>query len=370
MPSLSSTKYGQLSWLETFGMFASVIPLPISIIWSVVTSAYASYNKTRSLKRIASDTIMRHMLGRLSVPQLQAIVGTTMTAYEKFCRANNLPLIIDELGEDARLLWLGPKRLEHVVLYIHGGGFILAPGDTALEFWRRSQQELNKQNIEVSIVMLNYSLIPDASFPTPLRQAALAIEFLITAGVKPQNLQLVGDSAGGNLVLQVLSHMLHPLGSVPEIRLATPLRGILLISPWTTLSATNKPLSSYTENEGRDCVTQRIFSRWGALVLADVVQADRPFVEAVHAPDTWFEGADTLVERVLITGGGLEVLRDDIIAVGQSFQRHHRGAELVVQEDGIHDDMFNELAVNERKCSLTPLIIGWLATGFRTDNTN
>ncbi|KAJ7671751.1 hypothetical protein B0H17DRAFT_194330 [Mycena rosella] len=58
-----------------------------------------------------------------------------------------------------------------------------------------------------------------ANFPTPLDQARLALEFLIAAGVKPANLQITGDSAGGKLVLQLFSQMLHPRSDVPEIHL-------------------------------------------------------------------------------------------------------------------------------------------------------
>jgi len=348
-------------------MVAALIPLPVVLLWSVVTTAYASYNSERSLKRITGDQALRYVVSRLSVPQLQSTFGSTLGTYEKWAETSKLPPTVDELGEGARLLWIGPKRLGRVVLFLHGGGFVLPPGDFALKFWRYVQLELEKQNIEVGFALLNYSLAPQASFPTPLRQAALALDFLMAAGVKPQNLQLAGDSAGGNLILQVLSQMLHPLDSVPKITLPAPLRGVHLISPWTNLCGDSK---SHTENEGRDFLTQAALKDWGAIVLAGVPTADRAFVEAVRAPEGWFQGVDAVVERVLITAGSAELLRDDIVVLGEVLKKHHSNTELVIQKGGLHEDMYMDFMVNDKKLgSLTPLTVEWLAAGFAAEST-
>ncbi|KAJ6554582.1 Alpha/Beta hydrolase protein [Mycena capillaripes] len=361
----AKSKYAQVSWAESIGMVVALIPLPVVLLWSVATTAYASYNKERTVKRIVGDSALRYVLSGLNIPQLQSAFGTTLGMYKKWTKKNELPAIVDELGEDARLLWIGPKRLDRVVLFLHGGGFVLPCSDFPVSFWRYVQLELEKQNIEVGVALLNYSLAPDASFPTPLKQAAAALEFLLAAGVKPQNLQLAGDSAGGNLILQVLSQILHPRAGVPEIHLPAPFRGAYLISPWTNLSGDSK---SHVENEGRDFLSRSVLADWGAMILAGVPETDRAFGEAVRAPEGWFKGADALVERVLITAGGAELLRDDIVAVGDALKKHHPKVELVVQKDGLHEDMFLDFVLNEKKLSsLTPLTVEWLAAGFTAE---
>ncbi|KAF7326959.1 Abhydrolase-3 domain-containing protein [Mycena venus] len=366
--TIAAKKYGQLSWTQSLGMVAALAPLPIVLLWRVATEAHAPYNKERSLKRIAVDSALRYILSHLSLPQLQAAFGTTLGTYEKWTKGAKLPMTVDELGEDARLLWIGPKRLDCVILFLHGGCFLLPPGDFALSFWQYVQLELEKKNIQVGFAMLNYSLAPEASFPTPLKQAGLALDFLMAAGVKPRNLQLAGDSAGGNLVLQVLSQMLHPRDGVPEIRLPAPLRGVYLISPWTNLSTETE---SRIENEGRDFVCRPALAKWGAQILGDVPKADRAFVEAMHAPEGWFEGVDSLVERVLVTTGSAELLRDDIAVFGEMFKKHHTDTELVVQKDGLHEDMFLDFVLSEQKVgSLTPLTVEWLAAGFTDSEEN
>ncbi|KAJ7353349.1 Alpha/Beta hydrolase protein [Mycena albidolilacea] len=361
--SLPVKKYGQLSWAETLGILATLIPLPVVLLWSVATTAYASHNKQRSLKRITGDSALRYLTTHLSVPQLQAAFGTAVGTYKKWAKANQLPVTIDELGLDARLMWIGPKRLERVVLWIHGGAFLLPPPDFVISFWRYVQLELEKQNIEVGIALLNYSLEPEASFPTPLKQAGLALDLLMAAGVKPQNLQLVGDSAGGNIIVQVLSQMLHPREGVSEIHLPAPLRGAYIISPWMNLCADS---ASHTVNEGLDYIRQATLKTWGAQILRGVPDVDRPFIEAVRAPAGWFQGADALVERVLITAGGAELMKDDIVAFAETFKKHHACAELVVQKDGLHEDMCIDFMVKEKKVgSLMPLTVEWLAAGFQ-----
>lgn len=90
------------------------------LLWSVPTTAYASFNKERSVKRIAGDSALRHVVSSLNVQQLQWAFGTTQAMYKQWTKANKLPSTVDELGEDARLLWIGPKRLERVVLFSHG----------------------------------------------------------------------------------------------------------------------------------------------------------------------------------------------------------------------------------------------------------
>ncbi|KAJ7485651.1 Alpha/Beta hydrolase protein [Mycena latifolia] len=330
MSQPANAKYGEVRWTEALGMVATLLPLPAVVLWRVLTTSYAPFNKDRSLKRIAGDSAVRSRR-RLA----------TLGMYEQWTKTNKLPVAIDELGEGGRLLWIGPKRLERVVLVMHGGGFLYPATDFSLSFWRYVQLELEGQGIEVGFALLNYSLVPTATYPTPLKEARLALEFLLAAGVQPQNLQLVGDSAGGNLILQLLSsHMLHPRADMPAVHLPAPLRGALLMSPWVNLSANS---ASHAENDGRDFVNPRALAEMGRRVLAAVPAADRALVEPVRAPAGWFAGAERFVARVLVTAGGAECLRDDIVRCAEAFKTQHLQTELVVQPGGLQGHVFGFL---------------------------
>ncbi|KAJ7701581.1 hypothetical protein B0H17DRAFT_1195357 [Mycena rosella] len=187
----------------------------------------------------------------------------------------------------ARVMWIRPKRLERVVMFVHGGGVLLVL-PFSLAFWRYVQVEL-KQGVEVGIALFSYSLAPIATFPTALKQARLGLEFLLAAAVQPQNLQRAGDSAGRSLIVQLLSQMLHPL---PRSTCRLPR------APWVNLSADS---ASHRENDERDVLRQ------GTLALAATVLA------GVAAAVTF----------------------------GEAFKQHHAQTELMVQPGGLHiKDLF------------------------------
>lgn len=62
----------------------------------------------------------------------------------------------------------------------------------------------------VGLVMLDFSTVTERPFPTQLLQANLALTHLFKAGVRPENLSLIGDSAGGSLNHFSLTALLYP----------------------------------------------------------------------------------------------------------------------------------------------------------------
>jgi hypothetical protein len=72
------------------------------------------------MTRIIGDRTMHYLMSSLSIPQLQYALGTTLSVYKKWVKTVKLEPVVDELGEDARLLWIGPKRTDRVLLYCHG----------------------------------------------------------------------------------------------------------------------------------------------------------------------------------------------------------------------------------------------------------
>ncbi|KAJ6517363.1 Alpha/Beta hydrolase protein [Mycena vitilis] len=360
--SQDARKYGELRWTESLGLVAKIIPFPAVLLWNVGVNSFAPYNRERSVKRIAGDAILRYFARFLSIPQLQNTFGTTIAIYTKWTSKAGLPSIVDETGEDGRLMWVGAKRLDRVVLFSPGGAFFLPVTDYQLEYCRYAQLELAKRNIHVGFAVLDYALKPTATFPTPLRQTALALEFLMSAGVQPQNLQLVSDSAGANLLIQLFSQMLHPLDNVPRIQLSQPIRGLCLFSPWAGLAAESE---SFTENDGYDYLSKAALGDWGRQVIADVPPASRAFADPVLAPPNWFAGVDKLVDRVLITAGTAECGRDDVVSVAETFKKFHPSTKFIVQENGLHGDLLLDFFFMDKQLGkLTAPSIDWLAGGF------
>lgn len=126
---------------------------------------------------------------------------------------------------------------------------------------------------------------------------------------------LCGDSAGGNLILGLLSHLLHPHPSLPPLALREPLLGAALISPWGVFS-TSAP--SFTRNEEHDSVNGAILRKWSTYFTggAPADNYNQPFL----APGSWWSHLNGLVQELLITAGTDEVLLDGIAEFAKTIE--------------------------------------------------
>ncbi|KAF7327279.1 Abhydrolase-3 domain-containing protein [Mycena kentingensis (nom. inval.)] len=354
--------YGQLSLLQTIGMVVKMLPLPGILVWTILVTARSSKNKGKSLKRLIGERAMRYAITHLSVFQLQFAFGTTAVAYSKWTKQVKLAPTVDDLGQNAKLCWVGPKRTERVLLYIPGGCFYLPLADFMLNFLRYIQLELEKKNLEVGVATLEYSLAPYSQFPTPLTQGSLAVDYLYSAGVKPDNLVIAGDSAGANLALQLLSQMLHPIANIPRIQPPTPISGVCCISPWASLTTESK---SFAESAGVDFMPAAILTQYGEELLPAFGTVYAAFAEPAKAPADWFSGVESVVKNILMTAGSKEGMRDDILQVADVLKKHHGLVTLEVQDGGVHGDPLLDFMTKESKLGpLTPIIIDWLTLRF------
>ncbi|KIY49133.1 alpha/beta-hydrolase [Fistulina hepatica ATCC 64428] len=269
-------------------------------------------------------------MSSLSTAQVQLLFGNTLDNYRSAVKAYGMEPVIEDIAEEARLLWIGPKRTDKVILYLHGGGLFFPPMKSQLDMIRHLQVELKGA---VGTVVLNYGLYPDTRFPTTLRQVKAAIMHLLGSGVRPENLYLIGDSAGGNLALQATSHILHPLEGVEPLMLGGKLGGVALISPTVSLTADS---ASHFTNEGKDMLTRRLMHKMQDPVLKDVPETAIPYLEAAKAPESWFEGVDSIVDRILVTVGGYELLRDDIVVAYEKLKSHHPRITYYYGEEEVH----------------------------------
>ena len=99
-------------------------------------------------------------------------------------------------------------------------------------------------NHAASIFSLDYSLVPEARYPTQLQQMAHAYEYLLSK-TPADKIVIAGDSAGASLLLPFLLHIVRPC---PELEttshpLPTP-AAVILISPWCHIDCRRTPSSS------------------------------------------------------------------------------------------------------------------------------
>ncbi|KAG7099919.1 hypothetical protein E1B28_001716 [Marasmius oreades] len=362
---MSGEKYGVLSLKERLSLVACILELPFTVTARIITSIGAAHNKSKSTRRVLGDATFKFLGDRLNYHQIQFVFGTSVNVYESWAKSNKLPIVVDDLGDTGgQLFWIGSKQLDRVVLYMHGGGFVAPLQDYMLDFWRSVQKTVEAQKVEVGFAVLAYSIIPDAGFPQQLRQAVEAVHHLVRAGVPMQNIQIVGDSAGANLVMQLYSHILHPHPDVPPLSVTTKFSSMCLISPW--ISMLGEGASSFESAKSvNDVMNPKTSRAWGARVLQDVPDAYRPYVDAVNAPSGWFKGMDGIVDRILVIVGDAECPYNSTVVFEEDhLSKHHPSVTLFTQGDGVHDDPFMEFfARSSKHGEAAKLICEWVASG-------
>jgi acetyl esterase len=89
-----------------------------------------------------------------------------------------------------------------VVMYFHGGGWILGSKNTHDRLIREIANGAN-----VALVFVNYTPSPEAKYPVPIEQAYAATKYIAENGRKmnldSSRLAVVGDSVGGNMATVV-----------------------------------------------------------------------------------------------------------------------------------------------------------------------
>ena len=212
---------------------------------------------------------------------------------------------------------------------------------------------------------LNYlALVPAANFPTQLTQIVLAVQHLLSTGLAPHNIQLVGDSAGANIIVQLISHILHPAADVPTLSVTSPFGNVLLVSPWVCLFP--KAEGSIVTNSKKDLFTIPAALHPASFILENTPESGYIYLDHMNAPEGWFDDITKVAGKVLITAGDNESLRDTITVFAKKICDVHPEATYIVQENGIHDDPVLEFVVPAPKTigDLTTKVVDWLASGW------
>ena len=130
---------------------------------------------------------------------------------------------------------IDPNEKPDIVIYhCHGGGFSMGSCYFYLEFllvWISLLKEAGYRN--PAILSLEYTLVPDAVYPTQLEQTVAGYEYVCNIIEDPARICVGGDSAGATLILSLLLR----IAQRKDYENWKP-GYAALISPWTTLFST------------------------------------------------------------------------------------------------------------------------------------
>jgi acetyl esterase len=185
-----------------------------------------------------------------------------------------------------------------VIVYLHGGGFVLGGLDGCDYITRGLAARTG-----FPVVSVEYRLAPDCPFPGPLEDCQDALQWVVDTrpeGIDPTRIALGGDSAGGNLTA-ALALLIRDSGG-PEIRHQT------LVYPFTdgTLSSTDwdtRAMGGVDRSAGQQMMA------W----YAPNHPADEPLVSVLHADHAGLPTA-------LVITAEHDVLRSDGLRYAQALR--------------------------------------------------
>ncbi|WP_345073775.1 alpha/beta hydrolase [Hymenobacter fastidiosus] len=189
--------------------------------------------------------------------------------------------------------WIRPTGApaHRVLLYLHGGGYVLGSLNS-----HRSLIGALAQRCQLNALAIDYRKAPDYPFPAALDDARLAYRWLLGQGYQPHDIIIAGDSAGGGLALALLIALRDNQEPLPAAAIG--------LSPWTDLALSTATIRRVAHEELQllEALTMR---GWGGQYAADLSLA-HPLISPVQA-----ELHD--LPPLLLQVSDAEVLCDDVL---------------------------------------------------------
>ncbi len=200
------------------------------------------------------------------------------------------------VGDGGRILhgeWTYVNRAhmkKYVILYCHGGGY-----STGSSLYARTLTTKLATSTSMDVLCFDYRLAPEHPYPAAVEDAMQVWNYLMLLGYGARDIILAGDSAGGNLAL-CLALQLKKEGRLMP-------RGLVLMSPWTDLTASGK---SHMTKAEIDPVLDAEYLQRMIVNYADGQDLTNPMISPLFGD---YEGFPPTYIQV----GNNEILQDDAV---------------------------------------------------------
>ena len=198
------------------------------------------------------------------------------------------------------------------VLHLHGGGYVIGSNVGYREFGSRLARATGSR-----VLVLNYRLAPENTFPAAVDDAVAAYHYMLEQGITPGNIMISGDSAGGGLAVATLVALRDQGANLPACATA--------FSPWVDLECTG-------DSEVPGAVDDPMVALDALHDFANQYAAGElrnPLASPLHAN---LGGLPPL----LVFVGTREILRDDAIRIVDNAQAAGVDASLEIGDELIH----------------------------------
>ena len=239
---------------------------------------------------------------------------------------------IERVDSPVKGEWISdPKTVSggKVVYYLHGGGYISGSAKTG----RPLTVPLASQ-MGVRLFSLDYRLAPEHHFPAGLDDAVAGYHWLLSSGIAPRNISVMGDSAGGGMTLALAMRLREAGDPLPAC--------LVCLSPWTDMTASGKSIAANSERDP-------MFVADDIHRYANAYLGDQSRLDPLASP---LLGNLTDLPPMLIQVGGNEVLLDDARSLDEKVRAAGGSSELHVYERVPHGWHFGAPFVPESRVAL------------------
>lgn len=203
---------------------------------------------------------------------------------------------------------------KNVILYCHGGGYtcgglgyagILA-GKLAL-------------HTGLSVLYFEYRLAPENPYPAAIEDGMKVWDALMHMGYGAENVIIAGDSAGGNMALEMVLKLREEGRFLPK--------ALILMSPWTDMTATSASYEKYRD------LDPMLTKEYVLGVRRAYAGEDADYSLPQYSP---LFGELTDMPSTFIQVGSNEILRADSESLYKKLRHNECNVKLTVYKGGWH----------------------------------
>lgn len=202
---------------------------------------------------------------------------------------------------------------DRIILYLHGGGYIIGSIKTHRELASRIARASKARGL-----LIEYRLAPEHKFPAAVEDSTLAYRWLLKKGYNPDRIVIAGDSAGGGLTVATIVALRDQGEPLPA--------AAICLSPWIDLEGLGESVRTKADIDP-------LFDMDGIIQNAKLYLGG----EDPHNPLAAPLYADlTGLPPMLIQVGTWEILLDDSLRLAELAKK--AGVEVILEkwEDMVH----------------------------------
>ncbi len=202
---------------------------------------------------------------------------------------------------------------DRVILYLHGGGYVMGSINT-----HRAMIARLSRAAKAKALALDYRLAPEHPFPAAVDDATAAYRWLLAQGYKPNKIVISGDSAGGGLTLATL---------------------LALRDAKTPLPAAAVPISAWSDMEGTGASVKALATTDPMVAMDALLKMAKNYVgngDPKHPLASPLHGDYRGLPPMLMQVGGAEILLDDSTRIAEKAKAAGVKVELESWPEMVH----------------------------------